>query len=573
MKVVTLMFDTLRRDVLPQYGGDLELPNFKRLEKKTITFDNFYAGSLPCMPARREMLTGIPNFLHRGWSPIEPFDICFPEILKRNGVYTHLITDHQHYWEDGGATYHNRYSSYEFVRGQEGDLYKAIVNTPSSILDKFKRLGIEHPHKRNMIKHDEVNRMYMQEEQDYPQANCVKLGLEFLEENYKADNWYLQVECFDPHEPFYVPDRFKDMVDEKLKYSDYDWPNYESTRNISINKVSDEFKNYKALLLMIDEYLGKFLDFFDNNNMWDDTVLILNTDHGFMFGEKEWSGKSCMPVYNEIAHTPFALHIPGYNENGHHVDCIAQTYDIAETMYDLFEINLNTKTFGTSLKELLRNDDREYGLTGYFGGHLNVFDKEYSYMRGSATVDNMPLEEYTLMPMRMRKIFGKTDFENVQLVDGFSMFKGWKVMKVDSKEMFYSPFASGNMLFNTKEDKLQENNILDDALEEKYISVCKMFLDKLEAPKSQYKRLGLDSSTNVIREREKRSEVLLKINEGIPSEILDRDIQATVINLSLIGRKDFILECVENKLYTSTEMRLYAKENYPDEEELIYFIQ
>lgn len=573
MKVVTLMFDTLRRDVLPQYGGELDLPNFKRLEEKTITFDNFYASSLPCMPARREMLTGTPNFLHRGWSPIEPFDVCFPEILKENGIYTHLITDHQHYWEDGGATYHNRYSSYEFVRGQEGDLYKAIVNTPSSILDKFKQLGIEHPQKKNMIKHDEVNRMYMQEEQDYPQANCVKLGLEFLEENYKADKWYLQVECFDPHEPFYVPDRFKDMVDEKLKYSDYDWPNYESTRNISRNKVSDGLKNYKALLLMIDEYLGKFLDFFDQNNMWEDTVLILNTDHGFMFGEKEWSGKSCMPVYNEIAHTPFALHIPEYNENGHHVDCIAQTYDIAETMYDLFEINTNTETFGTSLKELLKNDDREYGLTGYFGGHLNVFDKEYTYMRGSATVDNMPLEEYTLMPMRMRRIFGKNDFENIQLVDGFSMFKGWKVMKMNSKEMFYSPFASGNMLFNTENDKLQENCILDDVLEEKYINVCNMFLDKLEAPESQYRRLGLDKTTDVALEREKRSKILLKINEGIPSEILDRDLQATVINLYSIGRKDFILECIEKKIYSTSEMILYAKENYPNEEELIYFIQ
>lgn len=88
-----LMLDTLRLDSLPAYGSMSNLPNFKRLEEKCVVFDNFYASSLPCMPARREMQTGYPNFLHRGWGPLEPFDVSFAETLKRNGVYTHIITD------------------------------------------------------------------------------------------------------------------------------------------------------------------------------------------------------------------------------------------------------------------------------------------------------------------------------------------------------------------------------------------------------------------------------------------------------------------------------------------------
>jgi arylsulfatase A-like enzyme len=74
------------------------------------------------------MHTGRYNFLHCSRGPIEPFDDCMPEILGRNGGYTHLVTDHQHYWEDGGAAYHNRYPSYEFFRGQEGDLWKGVVD-------------------------------------------------------------------------------------------------------------------------------------------------------------------------------------------------------------------------------------------------------------------------------------------------------------------------------------------------------------------------------------------------------------------------------------------------------------
>ncbi|MEU3958158.1 sulfatase-like hydrolase/transferase, partial [Streptomyces achromogenes] len=106
MKAVMVMFDSLNRHMLPPYGGPewVHAPNFARLAARTVTYDTCYAGSMPCMPARRELHTGRHNFLHRGWGPLEPFDDSMPELLKQNGVHTHLVSDHQHYWEDGGAT-------------------------------------------------------------------------------------------------------------------------------------------------------------------------------------------------------------------------------------------------------------------------------------------------------------------------------------------------------------------------------------------------------------------------------------------------------------------------------------
>src|SRR5438067_4263439 len=132
MKAVMVMFDSLNRHMLPNYGCDWTVaPNFQRLAKRTVTFDRSYVCSMPCMPARRDLHTGRPNFLHRSWGPIEPFDCSLPQLLKENGVYSHLASDHYHYWEDGGATYHSRYSSWEFFRGQEGDPWKGVVNAPA----------------------------------------------------------------------------------------------------------------------------------------------------------------------------------------------------------------------------------------------------------------------------------------------------------------------------------------------------------------------------------------------------------------------------------------------------------
>ena len=106
MRAVMLMFDTLSRAYVSPYGSDAALtPNFARLAEHCCTFDRFYGGSMPCMPARRELHTGRYNFLHRSWGPLEPFDYSCFQALDASGVYAHLITDHSHYWEDGGATY------------------------------------------------------------------------------------------------------------------------------------------------------------------------------------------------------------------------------------------------------------------------------------------------------------------------------------------------------------------------------------------------------------------------------------------------------------------------------------
>ena len=119
MKTVFVLFDSINRLMLEPYGSKiLKTPNFQRLSEKAVTFDSHYIGSMPCMPARRDMQTGRHSFLHRSWGPMEAFDNSFPELLKKKKVHSHLISDHYHYWEDGAATYHTRYSSHEFIRGQ-----------------------------------------------------------------------------------------------------------------------------------------------------------------------------------------------------------------------------------------------------------------------------------------------------------------------------------------------------------------------------------------------------------------------------------------------------------------------
>ncbi|WP_099145234.1 sulfatase-like hydrolase/transferase, partial [Escherichia coli] len=89
MRAIILLFDSLNKRYLPPYGDALtKAPNFQRLAAHAATFENSYVGSMPCMPARRELHTGRCNFLHREWGPLEPFDDSMPELLKKAGIYT-----------------------------------------------------------------------------------------------------------------------------------------------------------------------------------------------------------------------------------------------------------------------------------------------------------------------------------------------------------------------------------------------------------------------------------------------------------------------------------------------------
>ena len=42
----------------------------------------------------------------------------------------------------------------------------------------------------------------IQTEEDMALVKTVRGGLEFLDANHTCDRWFLQIECFDPHEPF-----------------------------------------------------------------------------------------------------------------------------------------------------------------------------------------------------------------------------------------------------------------------------------------------------------------------------------------------------------------------------------
>ena len=503
MKAVFVLFDSLNQLALGCYGGTwIATPNFDRFAKRAVTFDKHYVGSLPCMPARRDMHTGRLNFMHRSWGPLEPFDNSLPQILDEAGVHAHLVSDHLHYFEDGGATYHTRYTTWDFIRGQEYDPWKAMVKPPiERYRERYSPKHYDLDRDRKRLQHA-VNADFMVEEKDFPGPKCIAGGLEFLERNRDADGWFLHIESFDPHEPFMAPGRFKRPYQTGYNGGILDWPSYEKGRS-SPEEIAEIRANYAALVAMCDHYFGLILNYFDEHNLWGDTMLVLTTDHGFLLAEHDWWGKNRQPYYEEISHIPLIVHHPAHGDGGgRRVASLTQTIDLMPTFLETFGRAVPSEVRGRSLLPCLSGNEqpRDGVAFGMFGGPVGVTDGRYAYYLYPDDLMAPGLGEYTLMPMHLHTLFTADEIRTAQLAQPFDFTKGMPVMRIDAlKDARRVPIHDGvgfedvgTKLFDLDSDPKQQSPCEDPTTEARLAAIIARIFAEHDAPMEIYGRMKLE---------------------------------------------------------------------------------
>jgi arylsulfatase A-like enzyme len=488
MKTLFIVLDTVRRDYMEAYGPTwVKTPNLKRLAEQGVVFDNHWVGSLPCMPARREFMTGRHNFLYRGWGPIEPFDDTLPGELRKKDVFTTLLTDHDHYFELGGENYHTAFNTWEFLRGQEHDPWASLVD----------RIALPE-HLGQLSAQNWRNRLKQQKEAEFSGPRTAMAAVEWLETNAKADNWFLQVEIFDPHEPFYCTDEYRQMYGDDWDGPLYDWPSYDIVRE-SPAAVEHIRKCYAGLLTMTDHWVGKVLDKLEETGQWDDTLIVFTTDHGTMLAEHDYWMKNFMPMYNELVRIPLIMKLPGNAQAGERVSVMTQTIDLMPTFLDFHDCPIPPHVHGHSLRPALEGKPvRQDGIFGYFGLALNITDGRYVYFRNPVREDAGPLYAYTAMPIRgLNAWFPRTDYEKVEMGRYFGHTYNMPLYRFPAQGGVPKPqpgepsYVGRHQLFDILADPQQLCPLDDPAREEHFTKRIIAHLKAYEAPREQWERLGL----------------------------------------------------------------------------------
>jgi hypothetical protein len=437
------------------------------------------------MPARRDLFTGRLAFLERGWGGMEPFDVTLQQTLREGNVFSHIVTDHYHYFSTGGENYCQGFNTWDFYRGQEADPWISRVASPKMPENFLGRVMPQNDHNRTVLKSEE----------DYPGPKTMKAACQWLQDNKEADQFFLMVEAFDPHEPFNCPKEYLDLYDDEYEGPRFDWPGYKKVTEPS-DAMEHIQKHYAANLTMIDHWFGKLLDVMDEQNLWEDTLVIFTTDHGLLLGEHEWTGKNFMHVYNEVAHLPLMVHVPGVS-GGTRINKLTQNIDLMPTILEYFGLDVPSTVNGSSLLGLInRQSDeiRKYALYGMFGMTVNITDGVYTYLRAPVREENHPCFWYTAIPTSFRTFLGG-DKTNQLEIGKFLPYTDFPVYKIPNSEEgaafhFYKNVKE-SFLFNISEDYEQLEPIDDKELESFYINRLAEEMKHEGAPEEQYVRLGI----------------------------------------------------------------------------------
>lgn len=511
MKVLFISIDSLRRDFLGTYQDlpsivdyDVETSNIDAFAEKAITFENHYAGSLPCMPARREWLTGTQEFLWRPWGPIEPFDETLPQMMRKNNILSQLVTDHYHLFQHGSHGYFEDYNGFEFIRGHEYDaLHTAPKYPDNALLSQTADSATDRPDSVQFKNRSQYARNIedFTEVADFFSPKVFSKVADWLGENQEWDNWFCQVDSFDVHEPFHIPEQYTSMyTDEDPKDPDLPvWPYYgpidEGQSKLSERQLQFLRSQFSGKITMVDEWFGRVLDALDENELWDETMVIVTSDHGFFLGEEGYVGKNQFPVLDLLAKTPLLIWHPECSDDGRRVGELTSAVDLYATILDVFGVDHNSPHSQSLLPVLdgTIESHREWALYGYWGSAMNITDGQYTYHRPCDTTQ--PTECYSTTMLNPHKWLQPAEPKNDATAGAFLPYTETPVWKFTGESFTQ---LEESLLFDISKDPHQEQNIIEEQSKqgERMKDLMVSALETLEAPQNQFSRLNLEP-TNI----------------------------------------------------------------------------
>ncbi len=500
MNIVLVLIDSLDRSALSTYGPTrVATPNLDRFAKRAWRFDNHFVGSLPCIPARREIFAGFKEMLWRPWGPLEPFDVRMPRLLQQNGYTTALVTDHHHYWSEAGNGYMQSFQSVKTIRGHAADAWEPPLPDDAPMPNWVDAIGAWRPAVAGGRYYANVKDF--DGEEDFFPAKVFTEAATWIRRHPNREPFYLQIESFDPHEPFHVPEPYASMYGDASGYERFTvWPPYQNPERMreflaaaSPEEIAFIRAQYDGKVTMTDRWFGELLRALDEQDLWDDTMVIVTTDHGHDIGEHDSIGKQ-HPHYDSHANIPLWVWHPSHPGNGGMISGLTSTVDLFSTVLDASKTSIPERSHGRSLLPLIADGAEAIQpalLYGSFGTGACATDGDWTIIK--APDHDGPLYSYSTLQFR------SLTYDNLAPPVGSGCFipgvelPQWQVPLHDRPAITTGMHSAENLLFNRREDPGQTRNLWTEqpAQRARMLGVLRDLMVSEGAPLEQYERLGV----------------------------------------------------------------------------------
>jgi len=354
MNIVLVVFDSLRKDCIGCYGepfwGKVYTPHLDSFARESLRMDRAFPESLPTLPTRRALYTGCRVYPFRnsdfrlkgdfvgapGWGPIPEDQPTVAEVLHENGYRTALVADVYHMFKPS-KNYWRGFDQWMFLRGQETDPYRSGPVPTQEEIDRWLPREYQNEHRVRFLKQCLMNMHDRVVEEDYFNARVMIEAVRWLQQNRDAEKFFLVVESFDPHEPWFVPEHYRRMYDPT------DGPEqvisgYADSGFLSPELLRRTQANYSGLVTMCDRWFGYLYESMRALGLLDNTIIMVTTDHGHSIGDKNYIGKRGYPSSREVFEVPLIIRHPDGTGAGRTSDLMVQHIDMAAQILDFASV-------------------------------------------------------------------------------------------------------------------------------------------------------------------------------------------------------------------------------------------
>jgi arylsulfatase A-like enzyme len=396
LNVVLVIIDSLRKDHLGVYGNDwIKTPNLDALAKQSLLFTR--PESIPSIPARRGIHTGLRSFPFRGWElgniteddvalwgwePIPDEQTTLAEIQLEQDYQTLFVTDTLHQFR-ASYGFHRGFRVFEWVRGQERDLF--VPRSPSTVRRIEETLigGPNAAHAEEIMLQYFANTQDRRSEEDWFAPWVFGKGARLLEAVANLPDrqpFFLVVDAYDPHEPWDPPRKYVEMYSDPYEGPEPYLPSSGPSDWMTKAQLERMHALYSGEVTMMNAWLGRFLDKMDEMGLDEDTLLILLSDHGHAFGEHGYTGNPPYVLWPEVTDIPFFVRHPGGKMAGERSDYYASTHDVAPTILGALGMEAPAQMTGQDLSVFFAGrkpeQERSHFTLGYHD-HVWARDEDH----------------------------------------------------------------------------------------------------------------------------------------------------------------------------------------------------
>lgn len=379
--LIFIMTDDHGLGAVSAYGSEInETPNIDRIAEGGMRFNHCFVTASLCAPSRASMLTGTYPHINLqvdiGGNFFDGTQPTFVNLMDAEGYQTAVIGKwHLHSIPMG-------FDYYSVLEGQ-GDYFDPEFITKTSIGPVWEQT------------------------EGYSTDIITDKSLEWLEERNPEEPFLLLCHFKSPHYNWEPHPRYQDRYTEDLPYPDtfnntYDGPEaYRFTADVEkaheffkIDRWVEEMpkglteaeqkkwnyqrfmKDYLRCIAAVDDNVGRILDYLEENDLVDNTIIVYTSDNGMLQGEHGQIDKQLMQ--EQSIHIPFLIRFPAEIPAQSESDNFLLNIDFAPTFLDYAGIEIPEVMQGVSARELLAGATPEDWRDSFYYRYYAHYDQERS---------------------------------------------------------------------------------------------------------------------------------------------------------------------------------------------------